>query len=286
MKLGMKYLDLASAFCASLAGGLLLVLIGLCSFVSPAAAVNETMPQVCHEARDQMTEIACDGARMQCIFDTSQSPDFQQGSSEDRDRIFTACIARYVKAYEDGQKPQKRQQKSDSGSGCSANAADEETAIAACTAVIQSGGASPAKLSRAYFWRGASYAQKDNARQAMVDFGESIRLNPNQRDAYDFRGILYLDKGWYTEALINSDEAIKHDPANAKAYWERGAAHMKQSEPDKALPDFEMAVKFNPNDPDNWDALGTAKKKLGRVEEGERDIAKSRTMKPVHTVFR
>jgi tetratricopeptide (TPR) repeat protein len=98
--------------------------------------------------------------------------------------------------------------------------------------------------------------------------------------------MLYLSGNRYYGAIVNANDAIKNDPANDKAYWERGVGYFKLGQSDKALSDFEMAVKLVPNNPDYWYDLGIAKKKLGRTEEGEHDIAKSRTMKPIHTVFR
>jgi tetratricopeptide (TPR) repeat protein len=246
-----------------------------------------TRPEMCVHAPDGVTSMACDIVMFSCMKESAGSSEAVEGSKEDKDRIERACWNKGMQDYLDRRNRPKPERKAEADDqGCNAQSKDEETAIAACTALIQSGDASPAKLSRAYFWRGASYDSKGDRHQALQDFSDSIRLNPRQRDAYNYLGMLYLDGNRFYGAIVNANDAIKNDPANGKAYWERGVGYLKTGEADKALPDFEMAVKLAPNDPDNWEALGITKKKLGREKEGERDIAKSRTLKPIHTVFR
>jgi tetratricopeptide (TPR) repeat protein len=60
--------------------------------------------------------------------------------------------------------------------------------IAGCTALIQEGRESTANLVGAYSHRGSAYMRKAEYDRAIQDYGDAIRLNPNDASAYTDRG--------------------------------------------------------------------------------------------------
>ena len=58
--------------------------------------------------------------------------------------------------------------------------------------------------------------------EAVADYDEAIRLNPNDDDAYNNRGIVKANLGQHEEAIADFDEAIRLNPNYAKAYSNRG----------------------------------------------------------------
>jgi tetratricopeptide (TPR) repeat protein len=216
--------------------------------------------------------------------DTSQSLEFQQGSEDVKNRIYSECIAKYIQTFQENLKQQKRQLRSQADAGCSGNA-PENSLITACTELIDSGDEPPRKLARDYFWRGAEYCVQDKTDVGIPDFIESIRLDPAQRNSYNYLDKIYIDRDQYDDAIKNANMAILNDPKNSIAYRQRGLAFVLGSHDlDRAFADLDIAVKLDPNDA--LEMRGIVEKKLGRVADGERDIAKAHTMKPNHTVFR
>jgi len=264
----------------------LIALASLCVSGTPAMALNPTLPQICIDRPDMLSRMACDAAPLQCMADTSQSLEFQQGSEDVKNRIYSECIAKYIQAFEANLKQQKRQLKSETDARCSANAPGSAL-ITACTELIQSGDETPVKLARDYFWRGGAYCVEGKTDLAIPDFIESIRLDPTQRDSYNYLDKIYIDRDQYDDVIKNANVAILNDPKNAIAYRQRGLAYVVGlHDLGRGYADLDIAVKLDPNDRDALEMRGLVEKKLGRVADGERDIAKAHTMKPVHTVFR
>ena len=102
-----------------------------------------------------------------------------------------------------------------------------------------------------YYWnRGDSYCQKGWYDEAIRDCTEGIRLSPNDTAAYNYRGISYYRKGWYNEAIQDFNEAVRLNPTNAAAYNYRGNAYYKKGQHDEAIRDVEMALSIDPNNKD------------------------------------
>lgn len=240
-------------------------------------------PQMCVDARDQRTSLACSITMFGCMKEGASS---SGASKEERDSASRACWNKSMQDYLDTQKHSERQRRSETDDGCSADASSEDTLITACTERIQSGDEKPVKLARDYFLRGVAYFNQDKTDLATADFKESIGLNPVQRGSYDYLDKIYFDDDRYDDVIKTANMAILNDPKNATAYRRRGAAYVVGSHDlGRAYADLDTAVKLNPNDRDALEMRGMVERKLGRVADGERDIAKAHTMKPFRVVY-
>src|SRR5262249_51206314 len=90
---------------------------------------------------------------------------------------------------------------------------------------------------------------------AIVDFSESIRLDPRFADAYGSRGSAYLRKKEYDKALDDCDAALRLNPRLLGAGNNRGSALAAKKEYDKAIAAFREAIRLNPNRPDAYNNL-------------------------------
>jgi len=72
--------------------------------------------------------------------------------------------------------------------------------------------------------RGASYFNLGRHQLAIRDFSESIRLNPQIADSFNSRGTVYFDLGQFHHAIDDFDEAIRLSPKQALGYLKRGIA--------------------------------------------------------------
>jgi tetratricopeptide (TPR) repeat protein len=78
--------------------------------------------------------------------------------------------------------------------------------------------------------------------QAIVNYNETIREEPNYAPAWNNRGRASYNKGDYDKAITDCTEAIRLDPRYADAYTNRGFAYLAKNDMDKALADFNQAI--------------------------------------------
>jgi tetratricopeptide (TPR) repeat protein len=130
-----------------------------------------------------------------------------------------------------------------------------------------------------FFDRGIMFAMRKNYGQAVVEFTQAIRINPNLTAAYILRGRALLADGGLAEgvdeifgriktagsalskdpealqkrnrannqAAADYSEAIRLEPDNAVAYNGRGVAWHQLAGYDRALEDFNQAMRLSPD---------------------------------------
>src|SRR5262245_61191804 len=91
-------------------------------------------------------------------------------------------------------------------------------AIAACTAVINSGKETQAILAIAYSNRGYAYDSKGDKNRAIADYSNAIHLNPTEANYYNNRGVAYSDRGDDDRAIGGYSNANELDTKNEQAY--------------------------------------------------------------------
>jgi len=90
--------------------------------------------------------------------------------------------------------------------------ADWDRKIAGCTKLLTEPRFPPAALSTIYAARGSGWAAKNDFARAIVDFDESLRLNPKNLVALNNRGAAWLLRGEPARAIADLDAVISLDP--------------------------------------------------------------------------
>ena len=106
---------------------------------------------------------------------------------------------------------------------------------------------------------------------AIKDYSEAIRFAPDTSrsvaaDIYLNRGQLFAGTGNLTSALTDFQKAIELNPQNALAYFNRGSIHFQQDEYPVALTDFAKAVQLDPKFGKAFHALGVTQVMTGQRE--------------------
>ena len=84
--------------------------------------------------------------------------------------------------------------------------------ISGCTSVIQKGGRNVREMAQAYRLRGDSYLQQNRHDQAIADYDQALKLDPNHSWALVGRGTAFSRTGKLDQAFADLNRAIALDP--------------------------------------------------------------------------
>jgi Flp pilus assembly protein TadD len=113
------------------------------------------------------------------------------------------------------------------------------------TARLCVGGRIPAGIAFTSFTSGDANRSMGNYDQAIDDYNETIRVEPNYAQIYNNRGRSYYAKGDYDRAIADFNQAITLDPNYADAYNNRGRAYYAKRDYDRAMADYNQAISLD-----------------------------------------
>jgi len=152
------------------------------------------------------------------------------------------------------------------------------------------------KDAEGYYDRGCAHMFRDrdinHDKEAIQDFTEAIRLDPDFAAAYQYRGQMYYGKSKYDEAIKDYSEAIElclkhtHDkhrytPIVSCVYFSRGQVYDKLLKYTEAIKDYTESIRLDSrslNAASAYLARGNAYKKVNKLKESEKDIAKAKQL--------
>jgi len=155
---------------------------------------------------------------------------------------------------------------------------DPDRSIKGCNAIISRGKETKVNLAIAHYNRGNDYQSKGNHDQAIADYAQSIKLDP-QASAYNNRGYSYSRKGEYDAAIADYDQALKLKPDHQFANYNRGWAYSAKGDHVHALMDYNRAVARNPDDAVSYNDRGHSYAEIGDLDNALADFDKAITLK-------
>lgn len=133
----------------------------------------------------------------------------------------------------------------------------------------------------AYAGRGYSYQHKGELEKAIVDLSEAIRRDPNAAAAYYNRGLIFSEKGETDRALADFDEAVRCDPDNANPLVARGLCYLAKNDWDRALANFDGAIMIDPNNARAYEERANIYRRNGDRAKAEYNLAQAQRLKPL-----
>jgi tetratricopeptide (TPR) repeat protein len=98
-----------------------------------------------------------------------------------------------------------------------------------------------------HYTRGMERYAKKELDQAISEYNEAIRLDPDSASVFCCRALAWSDMKQLDKAIADYDEAIRLDPNFAAAYNNRANAWAAKMEFAKAIADYGEAIQLDPN---------------------------------------
>ncbi len=115
-------------------------------------------------------------------------------------------------------------------------------ALAALILVL-SGCGGPSESEKRYN-AGLDFQEQGRLVEAIAEYDEAIRLDPQHVDAFNDRGVAYNDLGRFQRAIQDYDEAIRLNPEIALAHANRAIAYTHLGKDAEADQDVDRAVEL------------------------------------------
>jgi tetratricopeptide (TPR) repeat protein len=165
-----------------------------------------------------------------------------------------------------------------------------------------------------YWRRGRDLYEKDLFKEAIVEFREAIRINPDYAQAHNFLGVVLAKMGQLDEAIAcykrsiecDSDfflphnnlgvalrkkgdlrgaiacykQAIERDPTSALAHYNLGYLLYDIGQLDEALAEYRQVVHLEPYDGDHHSVLGKCLHKMGHLDEAISEYREAIRLEP------
>jgi tetratricopeptide (TPR) repeat protein len=129
-----------------------------------------------------------------------------------------------------------------------------------------------------HYDKGVVFYERKDYDTAILEFNETIRIDPNYRNAYLYRGNAYYNKKDYDKAFADYIQVIRIDPNYALAYLGRGNAYYVKKDYDKAIADYDQAIQIDPNYAMAYNNRGMAWEAKGDKTKADADYAKAKQL--------
>jgi tetratricopeptide (TPR) repeat protein len=158
-----------------------------------------------------------------------------------------------------GPSPSNAQLADEAGRACDQAIVTLDDAIAACSAVIDSGSLTGRPLAEAYAQRGFHRTAKRRLTEAEADLDEAIKIDPDYAQAYANRANFWTVNHKFDRAMADAEQALRLDPNLASGHFVRASAELNLGQYDRAIADYTETLKLRPSaSADVWHFRGVA----------------------------
>jgi len=134
-------------------------------------------------------------------------------------------------------------------------------------------------LAIAYGNRAYIFYQMRDTTHAIADYTMQIKLKPDVL-AYINRGNAYRDSEQLDRAAADYGEVIRIAPEDARGWRNRGLIRLFQGDNKSGIADYDKALQYDSTDADSWNNRGQAKIRLGDKPGAIADLKKALELYP------
>jgi tetratricopeptide (TPR) repeat protein/S1-C subfamily serine protease len=136
------------------------------------------------------------------------------------------------------------------------------------------------QLSIVYATRGDAYSKLKEYKQAIDDYTQAMKIDPENAEYYKNRGSAYVQLKEYKQAIDDYTQAIKIDDKNAIYYVGRGLAYFRLKDYKQAINDWTQAIKLDPKNAGYYGARGDAYLQLKDYKQAINDWTQAIQLDP------
>jgi tetratricopeptide (TPR) repeat protein len=134
---------------------------------------------------------------------------------------------------------------------------------------------------RIYFSRGEARVKSRDYDRAISDYGQAIKLDPQDAKSYSQRGLAYNMVGETDLAISDYSRAIQIAPQDANLYYRRGFSYQTKGDFDRAIVDSNQTIKLAPQSYLAFNMRCWIRATFGRdLPAAQQDCNKSLQLKP------
>jgi len=134
--------------------------------------------------------------------------------------------------------------------------------------------------SLAYGFLGDALGERGYQTEAIANYQEALRINPNYLPNHVHLAYYLLKTGKINEALVQYQEAVKLNPQAPILHVNLGELLVILGRFDEAMSQYEQAVQLNPDDPHPYYSMGIVLLQQGRYVEAVDNFRKALRLDP------
>jgi tetratricopeptide (TPR) repeat protein len=119
----------------------------------------------------------------------------------------------------------------------------------------------------AYNGRGKLYFDQGKNDLAMKDFNRALELDNSKPEIYVNRGVAHAANGNLTQALQDINNGLSLDDSFMNGYLNRSLVYFKIGQFEKAIKDYDTYLKYDPGNADIWYEKGLALRSMQRDKD-------------------
>ena len=124
----------------------------------------------------------------------------------------------------------------------------------------------------AHYSLGNALLRKGRTSEAIDQFTEALRINPDYAETHNNLGYALLVTGRTSAAIEQCREALRIDPTYAHAHNNLGNALAQTGRASEAIEHYKQTLRMNPNSADAHSDLGAALALMGRISEAIEEL--------------